>query len=74
MIETNLTGPWLMSTLAYNMWMRDNGGSIVVITAAPHDRVGDPVRPQRLQSQFRLTFRSRKVAENSRKDELGHMS
>ena len=44
-IETNLTGPWLMSTLAYNMWMRDNGGSIVVITAAPHDRVGDPVRP-----------------------------
>ena len=31
-----------MSTLAYNMWMRDHGGSIVVITAAPHDRVGDP--------------------------------
>ena len=45
MIETNLTGPWLMSTLEYNMWMRDNGGSIVVITAAPHDRVGDPVPP-----------------------------
>jgi peroxisomal trans-2-enoyl-CoA reductase len=41
-IETNLTGPWLMSTLAYNMWMRDHGGSIVVITAAPHDRQGDP--------------------------------
>ena len=41
-IETNLTGPWLMSTLAYNMWMRDHGGAIVVITAAPHDRQGDP--------------------------------
>ena len=30
------------STIAYNRWMRDHGGSIVVITAAPHDRVGDP--------------------------------
>ena len=65
MIETNLTGPWLMSTLAYNMWMRDNGGSIVVITAAPHDRVGDPVRPiLTFASSGRFTFRSRKVARS----------